>query len=130
MEFEELFKTEQDCIDYLRSVRWPHGFECPVCCSIRTYQKSKGRYECIDCHKETTITSGTIFHKSTKPLLIWFRAIWWMIAQKNGVSAKGLQKILGLGSYQTAWTWLHKFRRLMVLSSRTGYSSDTDPLFR
>ena len=75
MEFEELFKTEQDCIDYLRSVRWPHGFECPVCCSIRTYQKSKGRYECIDCHKETTITSGTIFHKSTKPLLIWFRAI-------------------------------------------------------
>ena len=65
------------------------------------------------------VTNGTIFHKSTKPLLIWFRAIWWMVAQKNGVSAKGLQKILGLGSYQTAWTWLHKFRRLMVLSGRS-----------
>ena len=63
--------------------------------------------------------SGTIFHKSTKPLSVWFTAIWWMIAQKNGVSAKGLQKILGFGSYQTAWTWLHKFRRLMVLNSRS-----------
>ena len=60
-----------------------------------------------------------MFHKSTKPLLIWFHAIWWMIAQKNGVSAKGLQKVLGLGSYQTAWTWLHKFRRLMALSGRS-----------
>lgn len=119
MEFEEMFNTEQDCIDYLIAMRWPHGFECPLCGSVRSWKKSKGRFECIDCHSETTVTTGTIFHKSTKPLLIWFRAIWWMVAQKNGVSAKGLQKILGLGSYQTAWTWLHKFRRLMVLSGRT-----------
>lgn len=119
IEFEEIFKTEQNCVDYLISVRWPHGFECPICGSIRSWKKSKGRFECIDCHKETTVINGTIFHKSTKPLLVWFHAIWWMVAQKNGVSAKGLQKILGLGSYQTAWTWLHKFRRLMILSSRT-----------
>lgn len=119
MEFEKMFNTEQDCIDYLIAIRWPHGFECPLCGSVRSWKKSKGRFECIDCHSETTVTTGTIFHKSTKPLLIWFRAIWWMVAQKNGVSAKGLQKILGLGSYQTAWTWLHKFRRLMVLSGRT-----------
>jgi len=113
-----MFNTEQDCIDYLIAMRWPHGFGCPVCGSVRSWKKSKGRFECIDCHMETTVTNGTIFHKSTKPLLIWFRAIWWMVAQKNGVSAKGLQKILGLGSYQTAWSWLHKFRRLMVLSGR------------
>ena len=119
IEFDEMFKTEQDCIDYLIAVRWPHGFECPVCGSIRSWKKNKGRFECVDCHTETTITNGTIFHKSTKPLFVWFRAIWWMIAQKNGVSAKGLQKILGLGNYQTAWTWLHKFRRLMILSDRT-----------
>ena len=118
MEFEDMFNTEQDCIDYLIAMRWPHGFGCPVCGSVRSWKKSKGRFECIDCHMETTVTNGTIFHKSTKPLLIWFRAIWWMVAQKNGVSAKGLQKILGLGSYQTAWSWLHKFRRLMVLSGR------------
>lgn len=114
-----MFKTEQDCIDYLVSLRWPNGFECPQCGSIRSWEKSKFRYECSDCHKETSVTTNTMFHKTTKPLLIWFRAIWWMVAQKNGVSAKGLQKILGLGSYQTAWTWLHKFRRLMVLSGRS-----------
>jgi len=119
MEFEEQFKTEQDCIEYILSIRWPQGFECPVCGSIRYWKKNKGRFECRDCHTETTVTNGTIFHKSTKPLMIWFQAIWWIVAQKNGVSAKGLQKILGLGSYRTSWTWLHKFRRLMVFSART-----------
>lgn len=119
IEFEAMFKAEHDCIDYIASIRWPLGFECSVCASIRYWKKNKGRFECRDCHTETTVTNGTIFHKSTKPLLIWFPAIWWMVAQKNGVSAKGLQKILGLGSYQTAWTWLHKFRRLMVLSGRS-----------
>ena len=119
MEFEDMFRTDQDCIDYLTKVRWPHGFECPICCSIRSWKKSNGRFECIDCHKETTVTNGTIFHKSTKPLLTWFHAIWWIVAQKNGVSAIGLQKILGLGSYRTSWTWLHKLRRLMVLSGRS-----------
>lgn len=118
MEFDEMFNTEQDCIDYLAALRWPDGFECPQCGSLRFWKKSKDRYECSDCHKETTVTNNTMFHKTTKPLLVWFRAIWWMVAQKNGVSAKGLQKILGLGSYQTAWTWLHKFRRLMVLVGR------------
>lgn len=119
MAFESRFRTEQDCVDYIKSIRWPNGFECSVCGSIRYWEKNKNRYECKDCHSETTVKSGTIFHKSTKPLLIWFRAMWWMVAQKNGVSAKGLQKILGLGSYRTSWTWLHKFRRLMVLSTRT-----------
>lgn len=119
MEFEEMFKTEQDCIDYITSIRWAQGFVCPVCGSIRYWKKNKGRFECRDCHIESTVTNGTIFHKSTKPLMIWFRAMWWMVAQKNGASAKGLQKILGLGSYQTVWAWLHKFRRLMVLSSRS-----------
>lgn len=119
MEFEKMFTTEQDCVDYLTSIRWPQGFVCPTCASIRHWEKTKRRIECIDCHTETSITSGTIFHKTTKPLLVWFHAIWWVVAQKNGVSAKGLQKILGLGSYKTSWAWLHKFRRLMVLSGRT-----------
>ena len=118
IEFDNMFKTEELCIEYLTKLRWPVGFECLQCGSIRYWNKSKGRNECIDCSKETSVTSNTIFHRTTKPLYIWFRAIWWMVAQKNGVSAKGLQKILGLGSYQTAWTWLHKFRRLMVLSGR------------
>ena len=119
MEFENVFKKEQDCIDYLILLRWPNGFVCPICGSIRYWEKTKARFECIDCHAETSVTNGTIFHKSTKPLLIWFRAIWWVVAQKNGVSAMGLQKVLGLGSYKTSWAWLHKFRRLMVLTGRS-----------
>jgi len=126
MEFEKMFNTEQDCIDYLTSIRWPQGFVCPVCGSIIYWKKTKGRFECIDCHTETSITNGTIFHKSTKPLLIWFRAIWWIVAQKNGVSAKGLQKVLGLGSYKTSWAWLHKFRRLMVLTGRTKLNGEVE----
>ncbi len=126
IEFNEMFNTEQNCIDYLIAIRWPQGFECPICGSIRYWKKSKNRFECIDCHRETTVTNGTIFHKSTKPLMVWFQAIWWIAAQKNGVSAKGLMKILGLGSYKTSWTWLHKFRRLMVLSGRAKLQGDVE----
>ena len=60
------------------------------------------------------MTSGTIFQDTRKPLRLWFRAIWHVTSQKNGVSALGLQRVLGLGSYQTAWTWMHKLRRAMV----------------
>ena len=122
IEFEKMFETEQSCIDYLASVRWPNGFGCPICASMNHWKKTKGRFECKDCNTETSVTSGTIFHKSTKPLFIWYRAMWWMVAQKNGVSAKGLQKILGIGNYQTSWTWLHKFRRLMVFNNRNKLS--------
>ena len=126
IEFNATFNTEQNCIEYLIAIRWPRGFECPVCGSIRYWKKSKSRFECIDCHTETTVTNGTIFHKSTKPLRIWFHAIWWIVAQKNGVSAKGLMKVLGLGSYKTAWSWLHKFRRLMVLNGRTKLQGEVE----
>lgn len=118
MDFEKMFATEQQCIDFITSIRWPNGFVCSNCNSIFYWHQSRRRFTCKKCHFETTVISNTIFHGSRKPLALWFRAIWWMIAQKNGVSAKGLQKILGLGSYQTAWTWLHKFRRLMVLPDR------------
>lgn len=65
-----------------------------------------------------TLTSNTFFDQSNKPLSLWFRAIWWMIAQKHGVSASGLQSILGIGSYKTAWIWLHKLRCLMLFPNR------------
>lgn len=110
----------------MTSLRWPNGFVCPICGSIRYWKKTHARFECIDCHTETSVTNGTIFHKSTKSLLIWFHAIWWIVAQKNGVSAMGLQKVLGLGSYKTSWTWLHKFRRLMVLTGRSKLSGTVE----
>jgi len=118
MDFEQRFQTDEDCRDYLAAIRWPNGFECAECQSNSYWGKTRNRFTCCACKAEVTVTSNTIFHNSRHPLTIWFRALWWMVAQKNGVSAKGLQKVLGLGSYQTAWTWLHKFRRLMVVPGR------------
>ncbi len=64
------------------------------------------------------MTAGTIFHRTRSPLTLWFRVIWWVVSQKNGASALGLQHVFGLGSYRTAWTWLHKLRRAMVRPGR------------
>ena len=75
---------------------------------------SRGRFRCRSCERETSLTAGTIFADTRKPLRMWFLAMWFVTSQKNGVSALGLQRVLGLGSYETAWTWLHKLRRAMV----------------
>ncbi len=69
---------------------------------------------CATCDYHASVTAGTIFENTHKPLMLWFRAIWWMTSLKTGASALGLQRVLGLGSYKTAWTWLHKLRRAMV----------------
>ena len=74
--------------------------------------------QCQECGHQTSVTAGTIFQDTRKPLVDWFRAMYWLASQKNGASALGLQRVLGLGSYKTAWTWLHKFRRAMVRPSR------------
>jgi transposase-like protein len=79
---------------------------------------SRGRYVCCKCHHQASLTAGTIFQDTRKPLRQWFRAMWHVTNQKHGVSALGLQRALGLGSYSTAWTWLHKLRRAMVRPNR------------
>jgi len=73
---------------------------------------------CRGCRYQASITAGTIFQDSRKPLMLWFRAIWAITSQKTGASALALQRVLGLGSYETAWTWLHKIRRAMVTPGR------------
>ena len=73
---------------------------------------------CRSCHARTSLTAGTVFEGTRKPLRTWFMAMWFVTSQKNGVSALGLQRVLGLGSYETAWTWLHKLRRAMVRPGR------------
>lgn len=118
IEFEKMFATEERCIKYIFELRWPDGFLCPKCSNNEYWQGTNNRIICTSCKYQTTVIAGTIFEQSNKPLSLWFRAIWWMIAQKNGVSAKGLQKILGIGSYRTAWTWLHKLRLLTVNPAR------------
>ena len=117
-EFEKKFNTEESCRDYLFALRWSNGFECPKCGNNKAWPIGNVLFECSKCNYQTSVIAGTIFQDTHKPLTLWFRAIWWVTAQKNGASALGLQRILGLGSYRTAWTWLHKLRRAMVRPGR------------
>jgi transposase-like protein len=118
LEFEKRFSTESACMDYLMQLRWPDGFICPGCGDNRAWSTKKGLFVCQHCQLQTSVTSGTILHKHRKPLNIWFRAMWHITNQKYGANALGLQRLLGLGSYQTAWEWLHKLRRAMVRPNR------------
>ena len=118
MELERHFATEEACRQYLVGLRWPAGFRCPHCEHQKAWTRADGLFECQKCGHKTSVKAGTIFEDSHKPLVLWFRAIWWLTSQKNGASALNVQRILGLGSYETAWTWLHKLRRAMVRPGR------------
>ncbi len=119
-EFDKWFSSENACLDYIAKLRWPKGFICPSC-GINTDKPSlmeRGLFLCRECKRQTSITAGTLFHGSHKPLRTWFLAMWFVTSQKHGASALGLQRVLGLGSYNTAWNWLHKLRRAMVRLGR------------
>ena len=118
LEFRERFATEQACKDYLAALRWPDGFVCPQCEQKQAWEMQRGLYWCRNCDYQASVTAGTLFHDSHKPLRLWFEAMWYVTNQKSGVSALGLQRVLGLGSYHTAWNWLHKLRRAMVRPGR------------
>lgn len=120
IELEDRFCTEAACRDYLVQLRWPDGFRCPRCGQGEAWPVRTVRLECAGCHHQTSVTAGTIFQDTRKPLRQWFRAIWYVTSQKNGASALGLQRVLGLRTYVTAWSWLHKLRRAMVRPGRDG----------
>jgi transposase-like protein len=117
-ELEARFSSEQACRAYLFQLRWPDGFRCSRCGGAKSWPLGSVGWRCANCRCEVSVTAGTIFQDTHTPLTLWFRAMWWVTAQKNGVSALGLQRVLGLGSYQTAWAWLHKLRRAMVRPGR------------
>lgn len=118
-EFETFFPNEEACRQYLFRIRWPDGYICPRChVSHDLWITARGYLHCRVCEGETSLTAGTIFERTRTPLKTWFLAIWFVTNQKHGTSALGLQRLLGLGSYQTAWTWLHKLRRAMVRPGR------------
>jgi transposase-like protein len=116
-ELEANFATEEACRAYLTRLRWPAGFRCPHCGSEKAWPV-RGLWECAGCGCQTSVTAGTIFQDTRTPLPVWFRAMWWVTTQKNGASALGLQRVLGLREYRTAWTMLHKLRRAMVRPGR------------
>lgn len=118
-EFTTRFTTEEQCREYLYQLRFPEGFVCPKCKEkVKCWEVGDSLYECSKCGRQTSVIAGTIFQDTRKPLKTWFTAIWWITTQKNGASAKGLMQVLGLKSYETAWTWLHKIRKAMIFPNR------------
>lgn len=118
-EFLRWFPDDEACQKYLQGLRWPRGFVCDRCRAAgEPYCATRGRLVCRACRHQATPTAGTIFDKTRTPLTTWFGALWYVTNQKHGVSALGLQRVLGLGSYQTAWAMLHKLRRAMVRPGR------------
>ena len=112
------FPDDEACRDYLDWLRWRDGWRCPACGGERGWLLASSRRECADCGRQTSVTAGTIFDHARTPLTVWFAAGWQMTSQKHGVSALGLQRALGLGSYQTAWAMLHRYRKAMVRPGR------------
>ena len=113
--FEQRFATEGACRAYLARLRWPAGFCCPQCTTSGSWTTTRCLLMCRRCGYQASVTAGTIFHRTRLPLQDWFRAMWWMTDQKQRLSALRLQRLLGIGSYRTAWLWLQKLRRAFVL---------------
>jgi len=118
LELRDQLADEQACREYLAKLRWPTGFRCPACQGQDYWMTDRALRHCRNCGRQTSVTAGTLFADTHLPLRLWFEAIWQVTRQKYGASALGMQRVLGLGSYRTAWTWLHKLRRAMVRPGR------------
>ena len=117
-ELQAWFQTDADCLDYLEWLRWPAGFVCPGCGHAGGWRLGDGRFECAGCQARTSTTAGTIFDRTRTPLTVWFTACWLFASDKGGISALSLQRELEIGSYQTAWTMLHRLRSVLVRPGR------------
>lgn len=118
LELRDQFRDEAACRQYLTKLRWPNGFVCPRCQGRDAWLTARALYHCRRCDYQTSVTAGTLFADTNLPLRLWFEAVWHVTNQKYGASALGMQRVLGLGSYHTAWNWLHKLRRAMVRPGR------------
>ena len=115
-EFESRFSSEESCRDYLYKLRWPTGFCCPHCMHTKAWPVGTVLYQCAHCNYQVSVVAGTIFHGTHKSLMIWFRAIWWLVGQKNGASALGLKNILGLEHLQMVLLNLLKIKKIMKIN--------------
>jgi hypothetical protein len=112
-EFEARFGSEERCEEYLRAKRWPKGFVCPKCQGAKAWAlRARALDQCAACDHQVSLTAGTMFEGTRKPLVFWFRVIAQFVLSKSGCSAMDLHRQHGL-AYQTAWTWLHKIRATM-----------------
>jgi transposase-like protein len=125
-DFVQMFPDEPACAAYLERLRWPTGFVCPACGEQREpWRAKRGRLVCHVCRHQCTVTAGTIFDKTRTPLATWFDAAWHVATAKNGMSAKTLERMMGV-SYHVAWHMLHRFRVAMVRSSREPLSGEVE----
>jgi transposase-like protein len=126
IDFQDMFPTDEACYEYLKLVKWPDGFVCPFCNANKAWGLRRHILRCKTCKRDVSVTAGTVFQDLRKPLRLMFQAMWYVVCQKQGVSALGLQSILGLGSYETAWVWLHKLRTAMVRPGRDRLSGTVE----
>jgi transposase-like protein len=118
--FLKRFGSDARCRAYLVRARWPAGFRCERCGHDQAYSHKKRLIEeCVACGKQHSILAGTIFEQTKTGLSRWFLAIYLVTSSKGGISAMELKRQMGFGSYQTAWSWLHKIRRAMVRPQRS-----------
>ena len=124
LEFQRQFPDEAACAAYLAKQRWPEGFVCPACGGTRGWPLATKRWttECAECGRQTSVTAGTVMHRSKLPLTVWFWATYLMATHSNGISAVQIWSQLGLGSYKTAWLLCAKLRSAMVDPNRTSLS--------
>lgn len=120
------FPDDVACRDYLDWLRWPAGFSCPSCGGTTSWELRRGERRCTGCRRKVSRTAGTVFQDTRTPLTVWFAAAWQLTSAKNGVSAKTLHRVLGFGSYQTAWTMLHRYRSAMVRPDRERLIGDIE----
>ena len=117
-EFQSWFATDADCLDYLEWLRWPDGFVCPRCENAGGWRVADGSFKCARCKASTAVTAGTLFDRRRTPLTVWFQVCWEFATAKDGVSALALKRTLQIGSYQTAWAMLHRFRSVLIRPGR------------
>lgn len=113
LDFQKRYPDESACEDKLYSFRWPDGFVCPKCGSKEYYDlPRRSLYQCKACKRQTSVTAGTVMHKTRVPLMKWFWTLFLVSTDPRGLSALQLTKIIGV-SYKTAWLMLHKIRNAM-----------------
>jgi hypothetical protein len=120
-DFDSRFPDDAACARHLAQLRWPDGFVCPArgACKGWKLETKRFTWECSGCHRRTSVTAGTVMHRSKVRLRTWFEAVHLMTSHSNGISAEQAQAHLRLGSYKTAWLLLHKLRRAMVNPERS-----------
>ncbi|TKB08337.1 transposase [Desulforhopalus sp. IMCC35007] len=114
--YGNIFETDQECINYLFNKRWPAGFHCPFCDRKQTDVAPAHTIVCRFCRKQSSITANTLMHGSKKSLAEWLQVAALFSCTEGGISARSLQHIFHIATYQTAWNWLKKLRQAAAIA--------------